>query len=448
MKLLYIFCSILFLSGCSQNKSLLKIRDTNNTQQLKEKKIEVVEDLIDFNQNVEAYIPESLQERYISSLEEYEANYFMPWNIKKITISLEDAKWAYRAFSPKNSYGENLQPLQESFFQDIYSRSNFKDFATLNQKAITLKAINIRAFPTDKPLFMNPNKAGEGFPFDYLQNSLIAPNKPVLVSHYSKDKEWVFIQSSFTYGWVKAHDIVYIPIKYTKLYKEAQKEFLIQEGSAIYDENGNFLFRSRIGMLLPEINATQENFTVLTISNYKNRQAYYMKSKLSKNIAHKGILLFNKKNIIRIFKEVSKVKYGWGGMYGQRDCSSILRDFYAPFGIWLPRNSSKQSKVGRVISFKNLSNDEKIYLIKKEAIPFETLLYKKGHILLYVGIKKGKIVVFHNAWGIKTKKNSKEGRFIIGKPIFSTLEVGSNLKNYDKDASILTQLKSMNILTQ
>jgi hypothetical protein len=163
---------------------------------------------------------------------------------------------------------------------------------------------------------------------------------------------------------------------------------------------------------------------------------------------HKGILEFNAKNIATIFNEVSNVKYGWGGMYGQRDCSSILRDFYAPFGLWLPRNSYEQSKIGRVISLEGLSDDAKIAKIKKEAIAFETLLYKRGHILLYAGIKDNEVVVFHNTWGVKTKENGKEGRYIIGKPIFSTLELGSNLKNYDQNASILSHLKSMNILTQ
>jgi len=159
-------------------------------------------------------------------------------------------------------------------------------------------------------------------------------------------------------------------------------------------------------------------------------------------------IFFSVHNIAMILNEVSKVKYGWGGMYGDRDCSSIIRDFFAPFGLWLPRNSYEQSKVGKIISFEGMSDAEKLVLIKEKAVPFETLLYKKGHILLYVGIKNSEPIVFHATWGVKTKKDGKEGRFIIGKPIFSTLELGSNLKDYDKEASILTQLKSMNILTQ
>ena len=439
--IIYVFI-VLFLSACAQKPAP---QPDNNTTQTEKK--EVVSDLFEVNQDVTAYL-DDINERNISTLEEFEKHYFKPWNLEKIDISMEEAMWAYRSFRVGNSYGENLQPLKQSFFDDIYARSNFKAYSSLNKPAITLKALNIRAFPTDRPLLMDPNKAGEGFPFDYMQNSSIAANKPILVSHYSRDKEWVFIEASFAYGWVKARDIAFIPKAYAKLYQEAEKEFVIQENHPIYDAKGNFLFRSRIGMLLPEIDENNASYRVLTIANYKNSEAFYIKSKIPKSVLHKDILEFNAKNIAMIFHEVSDVKYGWGGMYGQRDCSSILRDFFAPFGLWLPRNSYEQSKVGKVISLEGLSDAQKLALIKGKAVPFETLLYKKGHILLFVGVKNDKPIVFHATWGVKTKKDGKEGRFIIGKPIFSTLELGSNLRDYDKDASILTQLKSMNILTQ
>ena len=147
-----------------------------------------------------------------------------------------------------------------------------------------------------------------------------------------------------------------------------------------------------------------------------------------------------------ILEQISKTNYGWGGIYGQRDCSSTLRDFYAPFGLWLPRNSSLQAKLGEVISVESLSSEEKIEIIKENAKPFRTLIYKKGHIGLYVGTRDGRIIMYQNVWGVKTKEEGVEGRFIIGRPIFSTLEVGSNLREYDKSSSMLKKLKSISTL--
>jgi hypothetical protein len=103
--------------------------------------------------------------------------------------------------------------------------------------------------------------------------------------------------------------------------------------------------------------------------------------------------------------------------------------------------------VGKVISLENMSDKEKVAMIKQQAVPFETLLYKKGHIVLYVGIFNDEIIIFQNVWGIKTKENGVEGRYIIGKTIFSTLQAGNNLSIFDKNASLLKNLKSMNIIT-
>jgi hypothetical protein len=267
-----------------------------------------------------------------------------------------------------------------------------------------------------------------------------------MISHYSKDKEWAFIFTSFTSGWVKSKDIITIGKKYTNMWQKAKQIFITKDNIPLYDENGEFLFVSRVGMMLALVKEYKNSYTVLTVSSYKYHQPNYHKTKLSKDISVKGIMKYSTNNIQKIFDEVSKSKYGWGGMYGERDCSSTLRDMFAPFGLWLPRNSYQQSTVGKVISFENLNDKEKIELIKKEAKPFKTLLYKQGHILLYVGVTDNKIMVLHNVWGVKTKKGTNECRIVIGKTVYSSLMLGSEQKYYDKDAEILTNLKSMNII--
>jgi len=295
---------------------------------------------------------------------------------------------------------------------------------------------------------MDPSLAGEGFPFDYIQNSSINPSTPIYISHYSKDKQWVFIFSSFTYGWLKSDEVVVIEDKYTTLWQNAQQVYISQEGVPLLTTTGKPLFDSRIGMLFALIKESEDTFSVLTVTSYKNNQAFFNETKISKNIASKAFLTFNAKNINKIINEVSKTKYGWGGLFEQRDCSSTTMDYFSPFGVYLPRNSSKQSQVGEFINLSNLSNTDKIKMIKDKAVPFKTLLYKKGHILLYVGTYKDDIIVFHNIWGIKTIKDKEEGRFIIGRTVFSTLKIGNNLKYYDKNAELLSNLLSMNIVTR
>ena len=313
---------------------------------------------------------------------EYEKNYFNVWNIDKHPDSLNASRWAFALHKVTNSFGDNLQPLEQDFFDKIYDNANFGDYNTLNIKAISLKETDIRAFPTLKPLFRDPSKAGEGYPFDYLQNSTVHANKPLFISHYSKDREWAFIFTSFTSGWIKSNELVVLDSKYTDIWQKAEQVNIIKEDEPIYDTNGDFLFKSKIGMMFALIEEDSDTYTILSVSSYKNSKPLFLKSKISKTIANKGTLKFTKDNLNKIIKEVSKTNYGWGGLYGQRDCSSMLRDLYSPFGIWLPRNSSKQAAVGKVIQLDKLDPEDKLLTIKENAIPFETFLYKKLHILL------------------------------------------------------------------
>jgi len=378
------------------------------------------------------------------SEKKFEKSYFKPWNITDGSDFKDSADWAFKTYKVGSSYGENLQLLPQSFFDNMKSNANFKNYFSINKRAVTTQKVNIRAFPTDKPLLLDPSKAGEGFPFDYLQNTTIAANKPIFVTHYSKDKQWAHVISSFAYGWIKVNQLVFLKKYETDLWQEAKQVFIVKDNIPIYSSNGNFLFKSRIGMMLALVNEDKNSYTVLTVSRYKEQEPYFIKSKISKNIAHEGFIAFNKKNINNILGELLKSNYGWGGIYGQRDCSSTLKDMFTPFGLWLPRNSYQQSKIGNIISIAGLSDDKKINIIKENAIPFKTLLYKKGHIVLYTGIVNGKITIFQNMWGVKTKKDGKEGRFIIGKAIFSTLNFGDNLSEYDINSSLLHSLKSIN----
>lgn len=374
----------------------------------------------------------------------FESQYFSVWNIETPKETKEDVQWAFNVFKAGNSYAENLKLHKNSFFDEMKENSQYEKYSSLNRRAIALKELNIRAFPTMRPLLRDPEKAGEGFPFDYLQNSTIHANKPLFATHYSRDREWVHIVSSFAYGWVKSDEIVFLEEKHTDLWQKAEQVVVIKEGVPIYSLEGDFLFKSKIGMMFALISEDENYYTVLTVSSYKSSQPLYLHSKISKDTVHKGVLSFNSKNINIVFDEMLKSNYGWGGMYGQRDCSSTLRDAFIPFGIWLPRNSLQQSKLGDVISLEGLSDEAKIATIKEKATAFKTLLYKQGHIVLYVGTYKGKVVVFQNTWGIKTDKDGIEGRFIVGKTLFSTLQIGEDLKEYDEDAGLLRNLKSMN----
>ena len=201
---------IFILSSCASTALVVEDK-ISKTETPKEE----ITDLKVIPQDISLY-SKKIEDEIYPNVINFDKNYFNPWNIDKMDITLKEAMWAYDSYRFGNSYGENLQLFPQSFFDEIIINSSFESYSSINKTAISLRELNIRAFPTSRPLLMDPSKAGEGFPFDYLQNSTIAANKPLFISHYSKDKKWVFIKCSFTYGWVKSRDITYIDKKYTE----------------------------------------------------------------------------------------------------------------------------------------------------------------------------------------------------------------------------------------
>ncbi|PHR54986.1 MAG: glycoside hydrolase [Arcobacter sp.] len=408
-----------------------------------------IEDLRVFPQDVGPYLP-NLQARtkHFSLQEEYDEKYFEPWHYEKPPMQRSSIMWPFSSYTYGKSFGENLKLLNKQWFIDMEHNGNYEAYGSLNAKAISLSYLDLRNFPTSKPLFKNPYQAGEGFPFDYMQNSGVHANEPLFVSHLSVDGNWAYVFTAYATGWVDKRGISFLDTKVVKNWQEARQIELIDEYYPIKDLEGNFVYRSRVGMRLALISIEEDHYIALAITAGKDNTATYKKVKIPLGIAKEGKLILNTKNVEQITNLMLKGHYGWGGLYEERDCSSTLRDFYAPFGIWLPRNSSQQSKVGKVISLKDLSIEEKKKAIIEQAVPFETLLYKRGHILLYLGLYKGKISVLHNVWGIKTIHNGVEGRNIIGRTIISSLEPGKESEGYNSDKAILARLSSMNIVTQ
>jgi len=434
---------LLGLEGCVKNPSDKPLVVEDKGQETP------VHDLEVFPQDITPYLV-NLHERtqiFVQN-EAYDKRYFEPWNYAKPPLDKSSIMWPFSSYTYGKSFGENLRLLNEQWFLDMKDEGNYEAYGTLNAKAISLSYVDLRNFPTSKPVFKNPKQAGEGFPFDYMQNSGVHANEPLFVSHLSKNGKWVYVFTAYATGWVDKSKIAFLKDSVVKRWQEARQIEIIDEYYAIKDLEGNFVFRSRVGMRLALVSIEKDYYIALAITAGKNNTATYKQVKVPFEIAKEGKLILNTQNVEHITRLIMQSHYGWGGLYEERDCSSTLRDFYAPFGIWLPRNSSQQSKVGKVISLKDLSIEEKKTAIITQAVPFETLLYKQGHILLYLGVYKGQIAVLHNVWGIKTIHNGVEGRRVIGKTIISSLELGKESEGFNPEKAILARLSSMNILTQ
>ena len=438
----------IFLVGCGDTQpKIVKIQpQIVKTIYLSENKPCNVEpkDLTIYPQKAKTYTKnvKSLSAKQKTKLtKEFFKIHFRPWNVKKMSISKENASWG-NIYSKTTMYRENYRKVPKQWFKNMISLANMDKFNSVKKRAITVRNSDLKVFPTTKPIFRRYNQAGEGFPFDYNQNSSINLNSPLFISHYSKDLGWAYVESSFASGWIKVQDIALVNKEVIKVFKAENNYFVaIRDNFPLYKSN---IFKDyvKLGTVFP---IRKGKF--MTIIRDNNGKGYISRVDTNKNIV-KFPIEFNSKNLNMLIDELIDQPYGWGGLFGNRDCSLLTKDLLTPFGFPLQRNSYGQTRNGKYISLNGKSDKEKKKIIKKKGIPFLSLIYIKGHIALYIGMYKDEPLVFHSTWGIKTLKNGIEGRHIVGKSVISSLELGKDLKYYNKKKSMLGKVKGLILLTK
>jgi hypothetical protein len=185
--------------------------------------------------------------------------------------------------------------------------------------------------------------------------------------------------------------------------------------------------------LFPEVADGNDVLTIQVAVADANNRAVIKKTDVKKATAAAKPLKLTPFNIAKMANELINEPYGWGGLYRNRDCSALIKDMFSPFGIWLPRNSADQAREGGAfIDLSDLSPEDREMMILKYGVPYLTLIWRKGHIMLYIGSYQGTPLIFHNFWSVRTKDSlGREGKIIVGHAAITTLQPGLELDNID-----------------
>jgi len=366
----------------------------------------------------------------------FNQKYFKPWSLSKLDIPKEDFGWEIRFITKKPIYRAKGSVIRSSIYDQWITNANYENVDTKKYKAITVRHTDVKALPTSSAFYRDPKKTGEGFPFDYNQNSSLHINVALYISHFSKDKKWAFVRASYSFGWVKTSDLAVVNSKFIKTFKNGHYAMAIKDNLRLYKSKKDVSI-IKIGALFP---ISKDNKYLVASRDSKGR-AHIEKVKVTnKDIIAKKPLPFTAKNVGMLAKEFYGEPYGWGGSYECRDCSATTRDFLGAFGIFLRRNSSKQAEDGKKIAIAGLPKTTKKKKIIKDAHPFRSLLYVPGHIVLYLGEYKGEPVIMHTYWGIRKKDRTK---LITARTIISSTEPGKELADIREQSKLINTLKTI-----
>lgn len=194
-----------------------------------------ISDLKDYSQNPKNYLSKNLNFNNQQKEDNYfNKKYFSVWTNPKISISKKVATWGFD-YKKREIYLQNFSRATKQWFDKQIENSNFDEFKKASKKAIVIKNSALKVFPTIQMMFYNPYKAGEGFPFDYNQNSQIKINTPILISHFSKDKAWAFIKSASVFGWIKVDNIAFVDKNFIKEFMTNNYYIATKDKFNIYD---------------------------------------------------------------------------------------------------------------------------------------------------------------------------------------------------------------------
>lgn len=355
--------------------------------------------------------------------------HYAPWRQDHQPLPAEQAFWALEHYAGKALYGQNTLKRSEGWLDTVARRSDRAAYPSLNRPCIAVTNTSMRSLPTLEPAFYDFEKAGEGFPFDYMQNSLVLAGTPLRAMHESTDGAWVLVESRFAFGWVPLRDIAWVDKPFMAAFNAPGQIAITRDSVPVTDIEGQFRFTGHIGTTLPLAQRPGDGpFTVILPARDEHGNAVAVEAHLDRDRTTLMPMMATPENFALLANAMLGRPYGWGGLYQDRDCSATLMDLMTPFGIYLPRNSSQQYNAGLVSELTAMSRKHKKQIIREHGVPFLTLVRSPGHIMLYIGQRKGDPVVLQTMWGIKTQfLFSDVGRHVIGRTVITTLEPGKEM---------------------
>ena len=421
-----------------------------------------------YSQNINDYLPEDspdyltplLKPEYqASQLKEFYNHYYAsdskglsPWSeqmvnsilplVKKIELEIFDDFDNRNQDASKQHYAENFKAHNEVWLERIKQNMDLSavDYSEFKEKnrAIAITNTFARALPEQAPDFFHFSLAGQGFPFDNLQESVLWSGTPLYILGVSQDKAWSLVLTPDAYfAWVKSSDIAYASSAFIRQWQTAAQKGLVaitETGTSVVDKQQHFQFSGYVGAVFPSAEQVGNDTSILIPLKNKHHQAVIAIGFVSQNAARLMPLAASKKNIVTILKQLQNRPYGWGGAFFYNDCSQELKSIFTPFGIWLPRNSAQQAKLSSSMDLSSNSVDERLNILKEKGHPLMTIIYIGGHVMLYVGNKMmdnndSEVVTYQNIWGLSPA--SRDTRYVIGQSLFFPL-----LKSYPENPDI------------
>lgn len=352
-----------------------------------------------------------------------------------------------RQFRSGIYYDQANRRVSAEFFEQIFAQTVEDRILSTIVPAYGLitRATDLRELPTENVLMRKPDDIA----FDSLQYARLECGAPVAVLHYSADRRWCLVQAAFAPGWIRVLDVGIGTKEEIKRFIDGNPLVATGEHADIYTDSAcmNFAASLPMGARLPiaegPIPDGVDVYGVLLPARESDGRLKILTGYIRKTAdVHPGYLPFTMENLLRQAFKLRSQPYGWGGLFGGRDCSRFIRDVFLCFGFHMPVNSYRQINISeQKIDVSGMRADEKIALLQSlEGRP--VLLYMKGHIMLFLGVVGGRAFAIHSTWAYRDRIFFSERLHRIGRVAVSDLSLGEG----GDRGSLLDRLKTVSVI--
>lgn len=263
-------------------------------------------------------------------------------------------------------------------------RGSFREVATRVERAepadelrVLLQDADLRCLPMAEGLFTPPADPA----FDRNQCSGLHAGELLRVLKRTPTKDWLYVHAGHSVGWLTGPRLsAPLPRAEARRFRD-QAPRAVVIGPRLKLPTGQAL---RMGASLPLVGPGGEALVPTTDGLRPMR--------LPADAAlREGYLPLTRRHVFRLALSLLDHPYGWGEQAGGQDCSRLLLDVFATFGLRLGRHSSEQAKSGsRNQDLSELDEAAKLAAMRRGARQGVVVLYMPGHIMLYLGEHGGR----------------------------------------------------------
>lgn len=283
---------------------------------------------------------------------------------------------------------------------------------------IVTKNSVLMTFPSDLPMW--DDTGDKDLDYQCLVN--VRVNEPLVITSVSFDGKYYLAKNVCCSGWIPVEDVAVCKDREEWLSAWDIENTLVVWGDKVRtqtavtgSETSGLLLT--MGTVLEVADIENPNVLIDNRAAYQNYVVYLPIRKEDGSYAKKltlisehekvseGYLPLTKSNIAKVaFSALGNV-YGWGGGLDSVDCSGYLRNIYKCFGLELARNTTWQTAMPVAgVDMNGMCREERLAVV--DALPFGSILFFKGHEMMYLGSENGKYYVISSVGSIMEPSGS------------------------------------------